>query len=209
METNDQDYITRSHLGNILQAGDNVWGFDVLRGNVNDEWFNKLDQSELPDVILIRKSYTERRRRRRRRKWKLATVVTQVEEGNKKDIETAAIDYENFLQDLEEDPDLRANINIYKDPNYTAPTISEVDDEELRISLEEMLEEFDEMDIKPSRMVDGSSGRHENKGSTSDVPSKRLRRQTSPGQGDGPSDAQMAADEMPMATIVSAPPGTL
>ena len=37
METNDQDYITRSHLGNILQAGDNVWGFDVLRGNVNDE----------------------------------------------------------------------------------------------------------------------------------------------------------------------------
>jgi hypothetical protein len=77
-----------------------------------------LNWEQLVDVILVKKSFSDRRRRRRR-KWKLNTVV-QPTEQKKKDVEAAAADYENFLRDLEEDPELRSNINIYKDPTVGA-----------------------------------------------------------------------------------------
>jgi len=205
VEVNDTQFITRSHLGNILQPGDNVWAFDVLRGNVNDDYFDKLDPRELPDFILIRKSYSERRRKNRRRKWKLKTVVTQVEEGNKKDIEQGARDYENFLQDLEENPDMRQNINIYRDANYTAPTESEVDDEELRISLEEMLDEFDTLDLATAPGADG--GATEDRVGGSDVPSKRLRRQLDPVKPDDALTSEMELAGLHSSSIVTAPTG--
>lgn len=49
--TNDTQFMTRTHLGNILQVGDNVWGFDVQSGNINDEHANRLNLSNLPDVV--------------------------------------------------------------------------------------------------------------------------------------------------------------
>ena len=52
--TNDTQFMTRTHLGNILQVGDNVWGFDVQTGNVNDEHANRLNLSNLPDVVRVR-----------------------------------------------------------------------------------------------------------------------------------------------------------
>ena len=49
--TNDTQFMTRTHLGNIIQVGDNVWGFDVQTGNINDEHANRLNLSNLPDVV--------------------------------------------------------------------------------------------------------------------------------------------------------------
>ena len=49
------------------------------------------------------------------------------------------------LQDLEEDPELRTNVNIYRDPNMaTAVDDSELSDEDdaPRITLAEMLDEM-------------------------------------------------------------------
>eukprot|EP00039_Didymoeca_costata_P019978 m.339594 g.339594 ORF g.339594 m.339594 type:complete len:543 (+) comp18876_c0_seq1:180-1808(+) len=147
---NDTQYLVRTHLGHILSAGDNAWGYDFVNGNLNDDNANKLKDSDLPEVMLVKKSFTDRSRRRRR-KWKLRTMTKEVEEGalKKLEMEAAERDYESFLQDIEEDKDLRSKINIYKDPEYQAPTISEVDDEELRISMEEMLDGFDDLDIGP------------------------------------------------------------
>lgn len=146
--SNDTQFTTRTHLGNILQAGDNVWGFDIQSGNINDEHANRLNLSDLPDVILVKKSYSDKRKHRRR-KWKLKNITKPAEGNKKKEIEQAEQDYEHFLRDLEEDPDLRSTVNIYKDAEYapSSTTPSEVDDEELRISLEEMLDEFDELDV--------------------------------------------------------------
>ena len=48
-------------------------------------------------------------------------------------------------QDLEEDPELRTNVNIYRDPNKVAVDDSELSSEEdgvPRITLAEMLDEM-------------------------------------------------------------------
>ena len=50
------------------------------------------------------------------------------------------------LQDLEEDPELRTNVNIYRDPNKVTAVddseLSEEDDGAPRITLAEMLDEM-------------------------------------------------------------------
>jgi nonsense-mediated mRNA decay protein 3 len=144
---NDEQFTVRTHLGRILKPGDQVWGFDIKDANINDEHANRLNIHKRLDLILVKKSFSEKKRRRR--KWKLKNITNPIEGNKKKEIEQAEQDYENFLQDLEEDPELRATVNIYKDPSYIpgSATVSEVDDDELRISLEEMLDEFDDLDM--------------------------------------------------------------
>lgn len=49
---------------------------------------------------------------------------------------------DDFMDDLEEDKDLRQNINIYKNPNAGDESIVEDEDGTPRISLEEMMEDL-------------------------------------------------------------------
>lgn len=51
---------------------------------------------------------------------------------------------DEFMDDLEEDKDLRQNINIYKNPDIGIESAAEDDDYEdvPRISLEEMMEDL-------------------------------------------------------------------
>ena len=52
-------------------------------------------------------------------------------------------EYERFLMDLEEDADMRKEVNIYKDKSAKAPVITpEVEPDAPIIPLEEMLEEM-------------------------------------------------------------------
>lgn len=49
---------------------------------------------------------------------------------------------DDFMDDLEEDKDLRQNINIYKNPNAGVEPIVEDEDGTPRISLEEMMDDL-------------------------------------------------------------------
>ena len=62
-----------------------------------------LFQAEFPDVVLVKKVYTDTGTRIRRRKWKLKHLDRQIDD----DASSAGGDYEDFLQDLEEDPTIR------------------------------------------------------------------------------------------------------
>lgn len=60
-------------------------------------------------------------------------------------------DYNEFLDDLEEDPTLRQNINIFRDRNKTIPVDSydsTYDSEVPRVTLEEMLDDLNIEDIE-------------------------------------------------------------
>lgn len=46
-------YLVRTHLGHILSAGDNAWGYDFVNGNLNDDNANKLKDSDLPEVVSL------------------------------------------------------------------------------------------------------------------------------------------------------------
>jgi len=107
---------TFTHLGNILKTGDLVACYESAALRLDDhpelKWWVK--KTNLPQVIPIRKIYS----RRRRRRWKLKTISkVQRQEHDKRGQEQADMDQEIFLQNLEEDTDMRERIDIYKDPN--------------------------------------------------------------------------------------------
>ncbi|OZJ04343.1 hypothetical protein BZG36_02381 [Bifiguratus adelaidae] len=119
---NDTTFITRTHLGALLKAGDTAMGYDISRSNFNDDNFDAMDRAALPDVILVKKSYPVHRKKNKTRQWKLRQLAKEEEEmaPRKQDVARLENDYEMFLRDLEEDPELRSNINIFKDTNAVA-----------------------------------------------------------------------------------------
>ncbi|KAF7732354.1 hypothetical protein EC973_005250 [Apophysomyces ossiformis] len=147
---NDDVYIVRSHLGSILNPGDTVMGYDLSRSNFNNDEFDKLDRSELPDIVLVRKSYPARRKKNKQRSWKLQQLGKEVDEMLPRKQEQARIenDMELFMRDIEEDPEFRANMNIFKNKDAVPQGDMMTDNEEEaeedfpEISLEEMLDEM-------------------------------------------------------------------
>jgi nonsense-mediated mRNA decay protein 3 len=144
----DQNTIhTRTHLGGILKPGDSVLGYDLSGSNINDDNFEKLDQDTIPDIILIKKFYgTDKSSRRRARLWKLKHLDKNMDTNSEND------DYNEFLEALEEDLELRANINIFRDNKKQIPVNAECIDPTLpQVTLEEML---DDLIINDSEMTE-------------------------------------------------------
>ncbi|RZC39523.1 60S ribosomal export protein NMD3 [Asbolus verrucosus] len=137
---------TRTHLGHVLKPGDYVLGYNIGDSNINDVHFDKLDKSNVPDVLLVKKYY-DRSQRKKRRIWKLKHLAEE---------DTALItdtkDYNEFLDDLEEDPDLRQNINIFKDSTKQIPVDSseEIEENVPQITLAEMLDDLVIDDVEMS-----------------------------------------------------------
>lgn len=145
---NDAVFVTRTHLGGFLQPGDSCMGYDLTHLNANNDHFDALREERIPYCVIVKKHYPNRRRIQNRRKWKLQQLA-KIQDGgiSKKDEDKTANDYEAFMRDLEEDPELRANINIYRDETVPVdmPVPRVTDDGELveedfpEISLDEML----------------------------------------------------------------------
>ncbi|KAJ3192522.1 hypothetical protein HDU82_003147, partial [Entophlyctis luteolus] len=117
--------LVRTHLGNVLRPGDHVLGYDLRNANFNDENWDKFvsksggkKNAVVPDVVLVRKSYPNARKKSKNRNWRLKTITIEeeVEAMGKSKAEKAKAeqDYEMFLRDIEEDPELRGMINLYK-----------------------------------------------------------------------------------------------
>jgi len=142
----------RSHLGRVLQPGDTVLGYDLTCAAINENDLVGMKDKELPHAVLIRKHYPDRKKKKRA--WKLKNMdMEQPEEAQdkktiKKDAELAearAEDYERFLQELEEDREMRGQIDIYKDETYEAPMEEEEEEDEdapPEIGLEELLDDM-------------------------------------------------------------------
>ncbi|EDQ85029.1 uncharacterized protein MONBRDRAFT_34439 [Monosiga brevicollis MX1] len=144
--SNDQQFFVRTHLGNILQPGDLVWGFDMTTAVVNDEHTNKLNQDHLPEIVLVKKSYSDRRKKSRKRRFKLR-MLPKEDEAVRPDEEDAAMrDLDAFMDDIEEDREYRQNFNLYKNAEYHPSTESEGEDD-LHIGVDELLDEFENMDL--------------------------------------------------------------
>ena len=138
---NDNIYHTRTHLGSVLKPGDTVLGYQLATANFNDPNWESLNADRVPQVVLIRKTYPQRRKKggqgAKKRNWRLKSMAKEAgddnvgfgrdraEPGAKKggrgvapgshaDQARAEAEYEMFLRDLEEDEDMRAAINLYK-----------------------------------------------------------------------------------------------
>lgn len=133
---NDTTFWVNSHLGNLLDYNDHVMGYDLEHNNhvLIEEARTKC--SWLPDIILVKKSFPKAQKKRKNRNWKLKHInkdegaeetpeeptdkKTKKKSKYNKNFERAQLDkekdYEIFLQDIEEDPEYRAHINVYQAP---------------------------------------------------------------------------------------------
>ena len=150
---NDNVFHTRTHLGNLLNPGDTVLGYDVLNANLVDPSLDQYDPSVLMDVVLVRKSYREQRARRRnrrgrRRNFKLKRLDAEEEEEvvrrKVRAPEDPEREMEEFMDELEEDSDMRARINLYKAATGQTPSVTETDEEDEvpKVPLEELLDDM-------------------------------------------------------------------
>lgn len=148
---NDNLIHTRTHLGHLLKVGDSALGYNLCDSNVNDSNYEKLDSSRVADVVLVKKFYPERDNARRKRAWKLKHLA---EETTALNMETN--DYHEFLDDLEDDPAMRQNVNIFKDASKMIPvdTDDECDPSMPRITLEEMLDDLVIDDVDMAEVIE-------------------------------------------------------
>lgn len=125
----NQIFHTRTHMGNILQPGDTALGYFLTNANFNSDEYAALESGRIPDVILVKKTYPNRRKKNKARNWRLRSIGKEAgEEGETgsgrgvvgrmggRDQKKVEEDYELFLRDLEEDPEMRGAVNLYKAP---------------------------------------------------------------------------------------------
>ena len=90
------------------------------------EDFDNTHKHKLPDVVIVKKSYPKVRRRQEKRIWKIKRLdMEQMGQENihnrgkgkknQQDDETGdKKDMKDFMDDIEEDPEMRQNIMLFK-----------------------------------------------------------------------------------------------
>jgi nonsense-mediated mRNA decay protein 3 len=165
---NDKTYFTRTHLGGVLHPGDSVLGYHLTGTNFNNPQFEQLElsnsySSTIPDVMLVKKFYA-RKKKPKSRSWKLRRMDRDEGEllPKKADQQRLENDYEMFLRDVEEDPELRNTLALYKAQQQkktqdamngieamSIGDTEESEDEEVpQINMEELLDDFDELNVQ-------------------------------------------------------------
>ncbi|KAB1218191.1 60S ribosomal export protein NMD3 [Morella rubra] len=101
----------------------------------------------LPDAVLTKKSFEEKRQKKRGkpRAWKLKSLDMEVDDKGRAEQEKTTTEHEQFLKDLEENPDMRFNISLYRNKeNQPSEMTSVTDGEDLpSVPLEELLADLD------------------------------------------------------------------
>ncbi|XP_074262974.1 uncharacterized protein LOC141585830 [Silene latifolia] len=136
---NDRIFNIRTHLGHLLNPGDYALGYDLYGANPNSSELEKYRGLVLPEAILIKKSYEEKRLRKRGkpRAWKLKSLGMEIDESARGKIDQDKVEdeYEKFLRDIEENPEMRFNISLYRNKEYQpSETASMTDGDELPLN---------------------------------------------------------------------------
>lgn len=123
------DVQTFCHITQLLEVGDTVYGYDLKNANLNSDDLASYKKLVLPDVIIVKKKYEWETQRI----WKLHHFCMDPE-GN---------DYDAFLNDLEEDQDMRSKVMLFKHENsgsIASKIKFDSDGKNPRVRLEELLE---------------------------------------------------------------------
>ncbi|CAH8358581.1 unnamed protein product [Eruca vesicaria subsp. sativa] len=152
---NDKMFDVQTHLGHILKPGDYALGYDIYGANVNDDEMDKyrlsVKNERFLEVILIKKCYDKERERKKGKPLafttkKLPMEMDESRGGGRVDQEKMENEYEEFLRDLVENPELRFNISLYKNKDYQeeSETASMTDGEGApTVPVEELLAELE------------------------------------------------------------------
>ena len=166
----DAIVVTNTHLGALLHEGDTVLGYDLSTAVFNDDDLKPMKVGvgvwregqgrEMPDCVLVRKCYPNFRKLNKHRNWKLRKLDMEVESNRKVNKSKEDEEYEQFKRDLEEDEEMRKQVNIYKEEGAREIVVNEeVEKDAPIIPLTEMLEDLnlDEEVQGDDMVVEGSS----------------------------------------------------
>lgn len=160
---NDTTYLVRTHLGSVLHVGDSVMGYHLSGTQYNNPHFEAIQESKqysgtIPDIILVKKHYAARRKNKSRN-WKLRRMAREESDmkPRKQDVDRDEVDYEQFLQDLDADPELREGLKLYRNQDAVQPPAladgemdmdGESDEEGLAIPMEQLIDEMEDMGVE-------------------------------------------------------------
>jgi len=144
---NDERHIVRSHLAGVLKPGNHVLGYDMRSVNVSGLDSTSIDALQA-DIFLVRRQY--KNKRKNRRAWELKRLEREQVDGEEAVNDEA--DMEAIKQDLEEDPELRKGVNMYKvsDQNSKQPKQAEAAEED-----EEDEEDEDAPEVPLAELLEG------------------------------------------------------
>ena len=138
---NDNRVIVRSHLGGQLKPGDLCHCYDMSRLNLSGSNDDIIDQDNL-DIIIVKRAYHSKKNKKRN--WTLKRL--KKEKGEDDNDETEDRDMEDFQYDIETNPELRKDMNLYKKPVKGGLTAIAEDEEdhgsEPDVDLAELLDEM-------------------------------------------------------------------
>lgn len=183
-----QIFHTRTHLGAILQPGDSVLGYHLTSANYNSPSFSSLPSSRVPDIILVKKAYPNRRKKNKKhgnaRPWKLRSIAKEEgEEGETgggrgvigrlggRDRRKVEEDYELFLRELEEDPEMRGAVNLYKAPEVKMASVNGARGKRSQYAMDVDVESEEEI-VRTD--IDGLEGNEEDEEAEADFPEVKL-----------------------------------
>jgi len=111
---NDDRLIVRTHLGAILRPGNRVMGYDLRHININADDETTVDNTQA-DVFLVRKVF----QRKKGRAWELRRLERDREDGVPEVDDHN--DMEAMKEELEENPELRQHVNMYRQDDKKTP----------------------------------------------------------------------------------------
>ena len=164
---NDTTYLIRTHLGGILHPGDSAMGFLLTGTQFNNENYEEIENSKqysgtIPDVILVKKHYPARKKGKPRN-WRLKRMGRETSDmkPRKQDVERDEVDYEQFLRDLEADPELRQSLNMYRGkgaiPDATDME-TDTEDDGLEIPMDQLIDEMEDVGLEDEDGSESHSG---------------------------------------------------
>jgi len=163
---NDQQFECLTHLGHILKPGDEVLGYDPSASTFIEHV--KIKAHQVPELILVRKHYPHRKNRTKQRKFELKRMA--IESSDKKPTKTeeanAQQEFEEFQQDIEEDPELQSKINLYKKKgvdysnknknNKNNDDMDEEDEDTPGVAVDQLLDGMENMSIGLKPLAGGN-----------------------------------------------------
>lgn len=119
---NDRMFTIMTHLGPQLSPGCYAWGYDTETAQFSDQdmgaWRD--GRRSLPSVILVKKAYVSRKQRNTTRHWelqKLEQIDDDDERQTRAQNNAREREMAQFMDELEEDPEFRSTVNLYRVPN--------------------------------------------------------------------------------------------
>jgi nonsense-mediated mRNA decay protein 3 len=120
-ETYSDRILVRTHLGAHLHESEPCLGYDVRVNVLPDDIQDLFKKQDLPEVIIVGRTQPLAHKRQRKRPWHVKQLAPRPEHEQE--------EFEEFLDDLENDAELRKEVEIFKNEGV------EVSNPELQSSL--------------------------------------------------------------------------